>query len=235
MPISGSTGVCRARTAFVTWLKSKSPVRSAEDWDACQRMIFMIRRIKRIALWLLLVGFLWCVTISTIIWRFGNQDHAMQSDCIIVLGAAVEGANPSPVFAERIRHGIHLYHSGYAPTVLFTGGFGDGQKHSEGGVGRSVARRQGIPAGDILIEERSRTTHQNLSEAASVMQKNGLKSAIIVSDPLHMKRATMMADDLGINVASSPTPTTRYRSLRTKLGFLIRELYFFHHYMITGN
>ena len=68
-----------------------------------------------------------------------------------------------------------------------------------------------------------------------MMQKNGLKSAIIVSDPLHMKRAMMMAAGLGIDAVSSPTPTTRYRSLQTKLGFLVRELYFFHHYVIIGN
>ena len=67
------------------------------------------------------------------------------------------------------------------------------------------------------------------------MQLHRLKSAIIVSDPLHMKRAVMMAGGLGINAVSSPTPTTRYRSLWTQLGFLIREIYFFHHYLITGN
>jgi uncharacterized SAM-binding protein YcdF (DUF218 family) len=67
------------------------------------------------------------------------------------------------------------------------------------------------------------------------MKTHNLKSAIIVSDPLHMKRAMMMADDLGIEAVSSPTPTTRYRSLRTKLGFLVRELYFVHHYVLTGN
>ena len=195
----------------------------------------MRRRIKRIALWLLLTGVLWCLIISTVIWRFGTQDQARQSDCIIVLGAAVQGANPSPVFAERIRHGIQLYDEGFAPILIFTGGYGDGQKHSEAGVGRSGATQHGIPVADILIEERSRTTQQNLSEAASVMQKHGLESAIIVSDPLHMKRATMMADDLDIDAASSPTPTSRYRSLKTKLGFLARELYFFHHYIITGN
>jgi hypothetical protein len=44
-----------------------------------------------------------------------------------------------------------------------------------------------------------------------------------------------MADDFGIQAVSSPTPTTRYRSLRTKLGFLVRELYFVHHYFLTGN
>lgn len=67
------------------------------------------------------------------------------------------------------------------------------------------------------------------------MREHGLKSAIIVSDPLHMKRALMMAEGLEIDAVSSPTPTTRYRSLQSKLGFLFRELYFFHHYLITGD
>lgn len=195
----------------------------------------MLSRIKKIALWLLVAAFVWCTILATIIWRYGARDHAIKSDCIIILGAAVQGTTPSPVFAERIRHSIELYRVGFAPKLLFTGGVGDGRNHSESSVGRSVAIQQAVPAGDILIEERSRTTQQNLSEALSVMQKNGLKSAIIVSDPLHMKRAMMMADGLGINAVSSPTPTTRYRSFQTKLGFLFRELYFFHHYVITGN
>jgi uncharacterized SAM-binding protein YcdF (DUF218 family) len=67
------------------------------------------------------------------------------------------------------------------------------------------------------------------------MRQHGIESAVVVSDPLHMKRAMMMADDLGIVAASSPTPTSRYRSLKTKLRFLLRELYFIHHYLATGH
>ncbi len=192
-------------------------------------------RIKKIALGLLLAGTVWCAVLATLIWRYGSHDHATKSDCIIILGAAVRGTTPSPVFEERISHGINLYQAGFASKLLFTGGIGEGQTHSEGSVGRLVATQQAIPEDDILTEERSRTTLQNLSEAKSVMQKHGLKSAIIVSDPLHMKRAMMMADGLGIEAVSSPTPTTRYRSFRTKFGFLVRELYFFHHYVITGS
>lgn len=173
--------------------------------------------------------------IATWIWRYGDRDDTAKADCIIVLGAAVEGENPSPVFAERIRHGIDLYESGYAPKLIFTGGYGEGQKFSESGVGMSVAKQRGVSADDIYIEEKSRTTQQNIAEAEALMKIHDLKSAIIVSDPLHMKRAMMMADDLGIAAVSSPTPTTRYRSLRTKLGFLIREMYFIHHYVLTGN
>lgn len=194
-----------------------------------------IQLIKRITLWVFLASLLWSVIISMVIWNFGTKDHARQSDCIIVLGAAVRGSGPSPVFSERISHGVYLYDEGYAQVLIFTGGFGIGQKYSEGGVGYSVAINQGVPAADILIEERSRTTQQNMSEAASLMRKHGLKSAIIVSDPLHMKRASKMANDLGIAATSSPTPTTRYRSIQARFSFLIRELYLIHHYMLTGN
>ncbi|HEX7262279.1 MAG TPA: YdcF family protein, partial [Luteolibacter sp.] len=119
--------------------------------------------------------------------------------------------------------------------LLFTGGIGDGQRYSESSVGRRVATQQAVPANDILIEERSHTTRQNLSEARAVMRHHGLKSAIVVSDPLHLKRAMAMAGDLGISAVSSPTPTTRYRSFQTKLGFLVREIYFYQHYLIVGN
>jgi uncharacterized SAM-binding protein YcdF (DUF218 family) len=195
----------------------------------------MRRRIRKIGFWLLVAVLSWCVILGSIVWGYGTHDRATKSDCIIVLGAAVQGATASPVFEERIRHGISLYRAGQAPKLLFTGGIGGGQIHSEGGVGRSVAIQHGIPATDILFEEKSRTTKQNLSEAQVVMQQHGMTSAIIVSDPLHMKRAMLMADDLGIVAASSPTPTSRYRSLKTKLGFLLRELYFIHHYVVTGD
>ncbi len=195
----------------------------------------MHRRLKRITVWLLIAGLSWSGVLGVIVWRYGTHDRAAKSDCIIVLGAAVEGTTASPVFEERIRHGISLYYSRFAPKLLFTGGIGDGQIHSEASVGRSIAIRHGIPARDILVEEKSRTTQQNLSEALAVMRQHEIRSAIVVSDPLHMKRAMMMADDLGITAASSPTPTSRYRSLETKLGFLLRELYFIHHYFATGH
>ncbi len=42
-----------------------------------------------------------------------------------------------------------------------------------------------------------------------------------------MKRAMMLAEDAGITAYSSPTPTTRYVSLRTKIPFLARETFYY--------
>jgi len=168
------------------------------------------------------------------IWNFGEKDHAKKSDCIIVLGAAAYGEKPSPVFEERIRHAIGLFRKGEAPTLIFTGGRGDGASHAESEVGAAYAVRESVSRAAILTETRSRTTKQNLTEAKALMDSAGLRSAIIVSDPLHLKRASAMAEDLGIPAVTSPTPTSRYRSLRAKLGFLVREVYFYNHHAVTG-
>lgn len=64
------------------------------------------------------------------------------------------------------------------------------------------------------------------------MDNNAYQSAIIVSDPLHMKRSMVMAKDHGIKAFSSPTPTTRYVSLESKIPFLVREEFFYIGYKI---
>ena len=42
-----------------------------------------------------------------------------------------------------------------------------------------------------------------------------------------MKRAMLLAEDAGITAYSSPTPTTRYISMRTKIPFLVRETFYY--------
>ena len=182
-----------------------------------------------------LAGLIWSVVLSVQIWSFGAVDGAAKSDCIIVLGAAVYGDKPSPVFEERIRHGIHLFKDGYAPLIVFTGGKGVRATLAESEAAAKFAISNGVPQDSILTEDRSRTTQQNLAEANALMDGRGLKSAILVSDPLHLFRAAQMAEDLKIEAHLSATPTSRYQSLRSRMGFLIRELYFCHHYWITGH
>lgn len=177
----------------------------------------------------------WLMLLGYDIWQFGTVDQATQADCIIVLGSAIDHDRPSPVFEQRIQHGIQLYQKGFATTLIFTGGIGNGERYSESRVAQNYAIEKGIPTSQILIEEQSRTTQQNLAQAQAIMQQKQFKSAIIVSDPLHMKRSILMAQDLGMMAFSSPTPTSMYRSWKPQSEFLLRELYFWHHYRVTGH
>jgi uncharacterized SAM-binding protein YcdF (DUF218 family) len=177
---------------------------------------------------LLLLLVLWVAGVAGYIVWIGERDQAGPADVIIVLGAAAYDARPSPVFEERIRHGIDLYQRGLARHVIFTGGFGEGARFSESQVARRYALRHGVPARAILIEIASRTTWQNLQQAAALMKARGFKRAIIVSDPLHMARALRLSRELGIDALGSSTPTSRFRSFDTRKRFLLQEVYFFH-------
>lgn len=194
----------------------------------------MIRTVLKTLGVLILLPLVWLLALSAAIWSYGTRNQAEKADCAIVLGAAVYGDRPSPVFEERIRHGIALYQTGLVAKIIFTGGCGTGAEHAESEVAAAYAARAGVPAADLLTERRSRTTQQNLAEAKLLMDAHGLRTAILVSDPLHMRRAMWMAGDLGIAAVPSPTPTTRYRSLKTKLEFLRHELYYWHHYAFSG-
>jgi uncharacterized SAM-binding protein YcdF (DUF218 family) len=58
---------------------------------------------------------------------------------------------------------------------------------------------------------------------------------LVVSDPLHMRRAVRMATDLGLDAHPSPTPTSRYQSLGTQIPMLAREVWFTLNYLATGD
>ena len=187
------------------------------------------RRLPRLLLRLLLLGALWLGGVAGWIHWVGERDQAAPADAIIVLGAAAYDAVPSPVFKARIEHGLDLFGEGLAQTLIFTGGYGGGgARFAESQVARRYAMRSGVPESAILIESTSQTTYQNLLEARRLMQEHGLHRAIVVSDPLHMARALRLCRGLGIDALGSPTPSTRFRSFRTRWEFLAREVYFFH-------
>lgn len=157
------------------------------------------------------------------IFYFSTVDQKRHADAAIILGAAAWYKRPSPVFEERIRHGLWLYQNGYVKKLIMTGGKSLRAPYSEAYVARRFALKKHIPADVILIEEDSHNTRENLKNAKQLMQAHGLRTAIIVSDPFHMKRAMSIANDLDIEAYSSPTPTTRYESTSQSLKFLFQE------------
>lgn len=165
--------------------------------------------------------------------HYGKSDHKTRCDVAIVLGAGTYNGELSPVYRERLNHGIWLYENGYVDFLILTGGMGKGSSISDAAVARQYVVSKSVPEKAIFIEEKSTITEENLENAKAIMDENSFHTAIIVSDPLHMKRAMLMAGDYGISAYSSPTPTTMYRSFRTRFSFLIREEFFYVGYSIV--
>ena len=193
----------------------------------------MKKRIKTALLLITLLILLNFILAAFSIVRYGETDEKTHCDAAIVLGAGTWDGEVSAVYRERINHGIWLYENGYVDYLILTGGMGEGNRISDAEAAKGYAISQAVPEDAILIEEKSTITEENLAFSKEIMDAHDLHTAIIVSDPLHMKRAMVMAEDYGLTAFSSPTPTTMYRSFKTKVPFLFRETFFYVGYSIV--
>jgi len=166
--------------------------------------------------------------------RYASEYSEKTSDVAIVLGAGTDGKTVSPVFRGRLDHAIDLYRRGKARSILLTGGRAEGQLLSDSEIAGRYLLERGIPPGAILLERVSRYTVENLSESRRIMDSLGLRSALIVSDPLHMKRAMGLAEAMDLECEPSPTPTSAYRSFFPKARSLVYEVFFYSLGQVVG-
>ena len=188
---------------------------------------------KRFFYIVVLIIFIYLIVNGIKIYQYGFKDEKVKCDAIIVLGASTDSKGVSPVYRERINHGIYLYNNGYADYIILTGGKGKGNDFSDAQKAKEYVLSKGIPEDVILIEEKSKITEENLKYSKEILDNYNIDTCILVSDPLHMKRAMLMAKDFGLNAFSSPTTTTMYKSLKTKIPFLMREEFFYIGYKLS--
>ena len=175
----------------------------------------------------------WLAFLSSSIATYAGRSDGDPADAAVVLGAAVAGDTPTPVFEQRIRHAIDLYNAHAVRALVLTGGFGAGDVLAESEAARRYCLAHGVPDEAISIETRSHSTRGNLVEARALLTARGLRRVLIVSDPLHERRAVTIARDVGLDAYPSPTPTSRYVGLVSRGRFLARETYFYARYLIA--
>ncbi|MFM9280229.1 YdcF family protein [Paenibacillus jiagnxiensis] len=137
-------------------------------------------------------SFLW--TIGT---AAGTPD-LQAADVGIVLGASMWGDSPSPGLRERLEEAVRQYRSGKVNKLILTGGLDDPSfKYTEAeGMQRYLLDR-GIPAADMVLENKATSTYENLLYSQSIMEERGWTSAIIITHTFHGPRAAEIADYLG--------------------------------------
>ena len=143
-----------------------------------------------------------------IVWE--RVDTEKPAQAIVVLGAAQYDGRPSPVLRARVDHAIQLWRRGLAPLLVVTGGRGAGDTTTEAAVERRYAIAHGVPGSSIVVESESRSTSESLRKVAAMMA-GGSREAILVSDPFHMLRLSILARRFGLRPRTSPTRTSPNR------------------------
>ena len=197
----------------------------------------ILKIMRRVILWIVIAVVLYFAVTTALVAVWMDKDEHPKVDAIVVLGAAQYDGRPSAIYAARLEHAVDLYRDGVAPLIVFTGGNEPGDRFTEGGSGARWAVEHGIPSDATLVEERSRTTYENLKGAKQVLDTRlrvKHPTVVVVSDPFHMFRAIKQADDLGFVAYPSPTRSSPISASHVSLtAAVLREDLALGGYLIT--
>lgn len=125
------------------------------------------------------------------------------ADCIFVPGAAIwRNRKPSDALEYRLQHALDLYKQRRAPVIVVAGG-GQGN-YAEAEVMAEWLVERGVPPTAIIKETTSNTTRENAENAAPMMQRRGLKTALVSTQWFHVTRASLCLRQQGIETRNAP-------------------------------
>lgn len=169
------------------------------------------------------------------VWNTGRDDSFLQSrstvDAIVVLGAAQYDGRPSPQLRARLDHAVTLWNLPVAPVVVVTGGKQTGDRFTEAEASRDYLVSRGLPVEVIVIESRGESTYQSLEAVRDEALVNQWQRVVLVSDPYHLKRAQLVAAELGMAAEVSATRDgvvsgsgALRRNVREALGIMVGRI-----------
>ena len=149
----------------------------------------------------------WVASLGVVL-AWERHDQSRPVGAIVVLGAAQYVGRPSPVLRARLDHALALWRRGLAPIMIVTGGTGTGDTTSEAAVSQRYVVQHGVPEQAVLLETEGRTTSESMAGVAALMNSLSRRDVLLVSDPFHMLRLTIIARRHGLEPFASPTPTS---------------------------
>ncbi|MET9466811.1 YdcF family protein [Streptomyces sp. NPDC006544] len=138
-------------------------------------------------------------------------------DYVVLLGSGLIGGDRvPPLLASRLRKGREIHDAqiargGRAPLLLASGGKGSDEKLAEARAMADWLIAEGVPEEHLRLEDRSRTTEENLAFSRAVMEAGdpGYRCVVVTND-FHAFRAAMMARKAGVNGQVLGSPTAKY-------------------------
>ena len=125
--------------------------------------------------------------LAKVLWDYHRLQHElMPSDAVLVL------CSHDLRVAER---GAELFLEGWAPLLIFSGGLGSITRAlmttPEADQFAEIARRMGVPADRILIENKSTNTGENVRFTRALLEAQGLapRTFIVVQKPYMERRS----------------------------------------------
>lgn len=160
---------------------------------------------------------------------FGNPDASC--DYLIVLGAGVNGTEPSLSLRERLDAACTYLQNNPETVCIVSGGQGRGEHITEAACMFRYLTDAGIEEGRIIQEDQATSTQENLAFSLALMDRTEQTRIGILSSEYHLHRAKLMSRDQGFEPVLIPAETTW---LTLRMNYYMREVAAVWYYMILG-
>ena len=182
----------------------------------------------------LLVGILVSFCTLGVILRASLGAENPQEAYVVVLGAKVNGTEPSLSLSDRIDAAESYLRSHPDTIAILSGGQGSDEDISEAQCMFQQLTDRGIPAQQLWIEDKATSTWENLKFSLDLIEEktgNRPNTIGLISSEYHLFRAGLFAEDCGVTAVGIPAKT-QWLSLR--INYFLREVAGVWHYFILG-
>ena len=132
-------------------------------------------------------------------------------DYVVVHGAGLMGKRVTPLLAARINRGIEVYRRNPGSKIIMSGGQGPDEEIPEAVAMAKYAEEKGVPKKDIIVEDKSKTTRENLIFSHRLIKSDSRFA--IVTNSYHVYRALVLAKRLGLQCIGYGAKTKWYFTL----------------------
>ncbi len=200
------------------------------------------KRCKRILIALVCIGFaFFCYLEARVISGAQGDREPRDVSCVLVLGAGVDGTQPSLTLARRLDATITYLADKPEIPVIVSGCQGKGEAMSEAECMARYLTAHGIDESRIWKEEQASSTRTNFLFSRAMMESRGvdpLSPFAVVTSDYHVARTRYIAESLGIApdgvvMVSSTLPGSVYYAVLTA-NYFVREAFTFANEMLLG-
>jgi len=171
------------------------------------------------AITVLLSGYISFLLVSYVIYAliYSRITGLRRADFVVVLGSGLaDGDQVPPLLAGRLERGLRVRQMlarrrQASPVVIVSGGKGSDEQISEAEAMARYLIGRGLPGDQIIQEDQSRTTEENLTYSQAIMARSrpGYR-CIIVTSNYHVFRAAIIARRLRVNGQVTGARTAGY-------------------------
>ena len=158
------------------------------------------------------VGLVLLVGLEVVIINRGRSDRTpLPADAVIVLGAGVNGTEPSLSLRTRLDAALDYLETCPDIPAVLTGGTGYGEEISEAACMYDYLTEHGVEPERLILEDRASNTAENFAFSKELLAAAGVdpaaeKVAVITND-FHLARAELIAARQGYgDTAGIPAP-----------------------------